>query len=224
MKNENVTIPVSESEEVSGILSIPDSGAKDTGIIIAHGAGNDMNNSLLEFFAEGLAEVGYLALRFNFLYREQGKNSPDTPDLLYLAWQGAYRFLSEHSEFRLKRVLAAGKSLGGRIASQMVAEGKLSVERLLFLGYPLHAPGKVDRLRDGHLYEIPIPMLFFAGARDQFCNLQLLKGVLSHLKAPWTLEIIEGGDHSFIIPKSSEIGQQEVYRRVVGKTLEWLSA
>lgn len=79
-------------------------------------------------------------------------------------------------------------------------------------------------MRDGHLYEIPIPMLFFAGSRDQFCNLQLLKGVLLRLKAPWELEVIEGGDHSFNIPKSSELSQQEVHHRVLKRTLEWLGA
>ncbi len=223
MRNEIVTIPISEGEKVSGILSIPDSGQMDTGIIIAHGAGNDMNQAMFKYLAEGLADAGYLSLRFNFLYREKGKKSPDTPPLLYLAWEGAYRFLAAHPEYRLKQILAAGKSMGGRFASQMVAEGKLPVERLIFLGYPLHPPGEKDRLRDGHLYGITVPMLFFAGTRDPLCDLDLLKAVLSRLQAPWELEIIEGGDHSFNVPKSFETDQDAVFGGILGKILGWLS-
>jgi uncharacterized protein len=223
MREETVTIPVAEGEEVSGIISIPESGERDTGIILAHGAGNDMNHPMIRFLAEGLADTGHITLRFNFLYREKGRKSPDNQDWLYLAWEGAYRFLANHHKYRPNHLVAAGKSLGGRIASQMVAERKLQAEGVIFLGYPLHAPGRKDKLRDGHLYEISIPMLFFAGTRDSLCNPELLKGVLSRLKAPWELEVIEGADHSFNLPKSYGIDQWEVYRRVLYKSLAWLS-
>jgi uncharacterized protein len=223
MTDELVAIPVSESMKVSGILSIPDTGLKDTGVILAHGAGNDMNNPMLTSFAEGLADAGYLALRFNFLYREMGKKIPDNQGLLYLAWQGAYRFLVEHPKYRPKHILAAGKSLGGRIASQLAAEGMLAFDRLIFLGYPLHAPGRKDRLRDAHLYKIASPMLFFAGTRDQLCDLQLLKQVLSKLTSPWELEVIEGGDHSFHVPKSYAIDPTEIYEQIICRTVEWFN-
>lgn len=223
MKDEHVTIGVSEGVKVSGILSIPDAGPKDTGVIIAHGAGHDMTHPMLSFLAKGLADAGYPALRFNFLYREMGKRVPDKQDLLYLAWQGAYRFLAEHPQYRPKHIVAAGKSLGGRIASQLAAEGMLPVERMVFLGYPLHAPGRKDRLRDSHLYKIATPMLFFAGTRDQLCDLQLLRQVLSKLTAPWELEVFEGGDHSFHVPKTYAIAPTEIYEQIVCRTVEWLS-
>jgi uncharacterized protein len=105
----------------------------------------------------------------------------------------------------------------------MAAERKLPVERLIFLGYPLHAPGKKDKVRDGHLYEIPIPMLFFAGTRDPLCDLELLRHVLSKLSAPWELKVIEGGDHSFHVPKSYATDPTEIYEQIVRKTVEWLS-
>jgi hypothetical protein len=223
MEDRLVTIPVSESAKVSGILSIPEAGAKDTGVIIAHGAGNDMRHPMLESFAQGLAEAGHVALRFNFLYREMGKKAPDHQDLLYLAWQGAYKFLSQHPDYAPRHILAAGKSMGGRIASQLAAEGMLEAERLIFLGYPLHAPGKKDRLRDGHLYKITAPMLFFTGTRDQLCDLQLLGQVLSKLAAPWELEVIEGADHSFHVPKSYGMDTTRIYEQILCRTLEWLS-
>jgi len=223
MKEEPVTIPIAESRNVSGILSIPDAGPGDTGIILAHGAGNDMSHPMLASLAAGLAEAGYHVLRFNFHYREMGKKSPDNQNLLYLAWQGAYRFLARHPQYRPKHILAAGKSMGGRIASQLAAEGILAFDGLIFLGYPLHSPGRVDRLRDSHLYKITIPMFFFAGTRDRLCDLQLLRGVLSRLIAPWELEVIDGGDHSFNVPKSYPINPAEIYEQIVCRTVEWVS-
>jgi uncharacterized protein len=219
MRIEKVVIPVGDGKEVSGVLSIPDGHVKK-GVIVAHGAGNDMNQPMLVFLAEGLGQAGYLTLRFNFLYKEQGKNAPDSPEKLYQAWEGAYRFVRNH---HANCIIAAGKSMGGRIASQMVADGRLPVEQLIFLGYPLHAPGKKDRLRDQHLYRINIPMRFFAGTRDQLCDLELLRGVLSRVTVPWDLEVIEGGDHSFNVPKSIRIDPDEICGRILNKSLEWLS-
>ena len=223
MKNEQVSIPIAEGVSVSGIFSIPDSGAGDAGVILAHGAGNDMTNPMLSFLAEGLANEGHIALRFNFFYRETGKKAPDNQAMLYRAWQGAYRFFAEHPRHRPKHIAAAGKSLGGRIASQMAAEGILPAERFIFLGYPLHAPGKKDRPRDSHLYKIAAPMFFFAGTRDPFCDLQLLQQVLAKLGAPWELEIIEGGDHSFNVPKSYATDPTEIYEQILCRTVEWLN-
>jgi uncharacterized protein len=221
MKTDKVIIPIGEGKEVSGVLSIPDGDVK-TGVILAHGAGNDMNQPMFASLAEGLAHAGYTALRFNFLYKDQGKRAPDGPERLYQAWDGAYRFLSEHPVYRPKHIVAIGKSMGGRIASQMVAVGRLPVEQLIFLGYPLHAPGKKDKLRDQHLYGIKIPMRFFAGTRDQLCDLELLRWVLSRFTAPWDLEVIEGGDHSFNVPKSITADPREIYGRILDKALAWL--
>ena len=221
MRTDEVVIPIGEGKQVSGVLSLPDRDG-NKGVILAHGAGNDMNQPMIVFLAEGLARAGYLTLRFNFLYKEEGRNAPDRQEMLYLAWQGAYRFLREHPVYSTEHITAAGKSMGGRIASQMVADGRLSVEQLIFLGYPLHAPGRKDRLRSEHLDKIEIPMRFFAGTRDQLCDLELLREVLSRLRAPWDLEIIEGGDHSFNVPKVMGTDLQKVYGRILSKALTWL--
>jgi predicted alpha/beta-hydrolase family hydrolase len=223
MNNEQVVIPVGTREHVSGVLTFPESTTYEQAIILAHGANNDMNHPLLAFFAEGLAKHGYLALRFNFLYRENGKQNPDSQEVLTQTWESAYRFLSSRSEHRPKKIIAAGKSLGARIASQMAAAGALPAERLMFLGYPLHAPGKLDKLRDQHLYDIRVPMLFFAGTRDPFADLGQLRSVLSRLTAPWDLMVIEGGDHSFRVPRSMAADQQEIYSSMLKKACDWLA-
>lgn len=113
--------------------------------------------------------------------------------------------------------------MGGRIASQMVADKQLSGDGVILLGYPLHPPGKKDKLRDEHLYRIEVPMLFFAGTRDPLCDLDVLKNVLKKISIPWEIEVIEGGDHSFNLLKSMEIGQKEVYEKFLRKLIGWLN-
>ena len=224
MTKTTISIPVGDREIVSGILNVPDDYRKgrDRGIIIAHGAGNDMENPMIVYLADGLAASGYLTLRFNFPYREKGKKSPDSQATLIATWQGVYRYLKDHPEYGTDRLIATGQSMGGRVAAQMTADGLLPAERLIFFGYPLHAPGKQNQPRDAHLYMITIPMLFFAGTRDALCDLGTLKEVLCRLEGSWDLEIIDGGDHSFDLPKSAELSRQEVYDRILNKTIEWL--
>jgi predicted alpha/beta-hydrolase family hydrolase len=226
MKTLKVSIPVSEDEKVSGVIAVPEKLRKEktVGVNLAHGAGNDMDTPLIVALASGLAEAGYLALRFNFLYKEKGRKAPDSHKKLANTWQQAYRFLKDHPKYGTKKIVAAGKSMGGRIASQMTAAGELPADCLVFLGYPLHPPGKKDKLRDAHLYEIRIPMLFFAGTRDSLCDLGLLSKLLERLKAAWNLEVIEGGDHSFRMLKSAGISQQGVHDRILEKMVDWLKA
>jgi predicted alpha/beta-hydrolase family hydrolase len=224
MKNESVIIPLADGESVSGILSVPEDFKKKegTGVIIAHGAGKDMSHPLLEFFADGLAQAGYLAMRFNFPYKEKGKKAPDPKGKLEKTWISAVEFFRNQSNYLPKRIIAAGKSMGGRIASQLIAEGKLPVEGLVLLGYPLHPPGRKDKLRDAHLADIKIPMLYFSGTRDPLCDLALLENVLKKLDVDWDLDIIEGGDHSFKLPKSLTIPEREIFSRLVKRTISWL--
>jgi predicted alpha/beta-hydrolase family hydrolase len=224
MKDIRVPIPIGENEKISGILSIPEGkrNGKKTGIILAHGAGNDMENPLLAFLSAGLAERGYLALRFNFPYKEKGKRAPDGRKKLFHTWKCVYHFLKEDSGYGVSKIIASGKSMGGRVASQMASEGILPAGGLIFFGYPLHPPGKKDRLRDAHLYNIKAPMLFFAGTRDPLCDLSLLKGVLGRFADAPALEVIEGGDHSFKMLKSAALTQGEVYGRILERTVGWM--
>ena len=162
-------------------------------LVLAHGAGGTLRNPLLDGFAAGLAAAGVTCLRFNFLYSEAGKRSPDREPLLREAWSGAFDRGGEIGG----PVWAGGKSMGGRIASMMVADGDLDAAGLVFVGYPLHPPGKPDRLRDEHLGGVRVPMLWLQGTADPFARWDLLEGVLARLGKRATLHRIEGGDHSF---------------------------
>jgi len=225
MRSLDVTIPVSADESVSGVLVVPQEFAvgRTAAVIVAHGAGNDMHTPLLAHFSAGLGRAGYLGLRFNFPYKEKGHKAPDPQEKLVRTWLAAFAFVKNHRQYGTQRIVAAGKSMGGRIASQMAADGLISVKALVFLGYPLHPPGRKEQLRDAHLYRINIPMLFFAGTRDALCDLELLKPVVSRLKAPADLEVVEGGDHSFVLPKSFKVSEQEVYDRILKRTITWLT-
>ena len=224
MDSIRLTIPVSKDECVSGILTMPANKKKvySAGIITAHGAGNDMENDLLAAFAEGMAHAGYPVLRFNFPYKEKNLKAPDKPGMLEDTWAAAWRYFKEDSPIKVKHFIASGKSMGGRIASQMAAAGKLPAEGLIFLGYPLHPASDRSKVRDAHLYHVEMPMLFFVGTRDALCDLVILQSVLDKLPARWELEIIEGGDHSFHVPKALNIPESDIYHQIVTRTKQWI--
>jgi len=154
-----------------------------------------MYSPFITYFHKGLAERGYLTVKFNFPYMEARRKIPDKKEIL----ETSYRQVIEEvkaSRYRPKRIFVGGKSMGGRIASQVVASG-VNVEGLFFLGYPLHRPGQPELLRDEHLYRIERPMLFLSGTKDQFAKRELLAEVVSKLGGKAEIHWIEGGDHSF---------------------------
>lgn len=219
----SVTIPVDGGHTTSGVFARPRGTQKKTGIIVAHGAGNDMTAPLIEAFSGGMAQAGYPSLRFNFLYADQGRKSPDSQGVLVKTWAAVYEFAGSGLDIVTGSWVAAGKSMGGRIASQMAADGSLPVQRLIFLGYPLHPANNVESLKDEHLYKIKVPMFFFAGTRDPLCSMPKLLGVLERIKAPRTLHTIEGGDHSFHVPKSLGKTEEDIYSEIVAESVKWLN-
>jgi len=223
MESKKIKIKV-DDEVVSAVVSAPETlnTNSKTGLIFAHGAGNDMNHPLLVSVSEGLAEHGFITLRFNFPYKEKEKKRPDSQGKLIQTWLCAYDFLKTGYTNKIDKIIAVGKSMGGRVASQMVAQRLMDVDGLIFLGYPLHAPGKKDKLRDAHLYDIKNPVLFFAGTRDSLCDLSQLNGVLDKLVCQWDLNIIDGGDHSFKLLKSDPRTQKDVQNQILSKCLNWL--
>jgi predicted alpha/beta-hydrolase family hydrolase len=153
-----------------------------------------MDHPFLAGFCRAMADEGIAAARFNFHYMNAGRRSPDPEAALRAAWNEAFDGVTAMA--RGLPVLAGGKSLGGRIASMCVADG-MQAAGLVFLGYPLHPPGKPDRLRADHLSRIEVPMLFLQGTRDPFAKPELLEKVIEKLGGRATLERVEGGDHSF---------------------------
>ena len=177
---------------VSGAFATP--GAGSPVLVIAHGAGAGMDHPFLVGFAREAVDRGVATLRFNFPYMESGRRSPDAPAAAVAAWRAAVDQAT--SRAGNAKVAVGGKSFGGRMASVAVAEG-MRAAGLVFLGYPLHPPGKPERIRDEHLYGIRVPMLFLQGTGDPFAQPELLAEVVRKLGRRATLHPVEGGDHSF---------------------------
>jgi uncharacterized protein len=176
--------------EVSGVWNQPEAHARSA-LVLAHGAGHGMDTRLLIDIAEALAARGVAVLRFNFPYMEAGRRAPDPQPRLV----ACYRAVANTVAKEFERPFLGGKSMGGRIASHIVADG-FPAAGLVFLGYPLHPPGQPDRIRDAHLQQIGVPMLFLQGTRDPFATPELLHQTVQALSAAHLFEI-EGGDHSF---------------------------
>jgi predicted alpha/beta-hydrolase family hydrolase len=120
------------------------------------------------------------------------------------------------------RLVIGGKSMGGRIASQVAASQPDDIDGLVFLGYPLHPPGRPDKLRSEHLPKIKAPMLFAQGSRDAFGAKEEISGLIKKLKLPAELYSIEGGDHSLKTPKSAGVPQDQIYSEAMDKISEWV--
>ena len=193
--------------------------------VVAHGAGAGMEHPFMAGVAAGLAENQVAAFRFNFPYAETGRRSPDQPPALLEAWRGALEEAGRRSNGR--PVMAAGKSLGGRMASMLAAEmgGMFPAVALVFFGYPLHAPGRPEKLRDAHLTSIRIPMLFIQGTRDSLATFDLVQDLVKRLGPPVRLHPIAGGDHSFRVrgkrQPDEDIGRElgAVAARFVGEVI-----
>jgi predicted alpha/beta-hydrolase family hydrolase len=158
-----------------------------------------MQHPFMAGVADGLAAGGVTTLRFNFPYMESRRGAPDAAPVLLRTWEAALEHAADRG--RGLPIIAGGKSLGGRMASMLAAaqEAEFAGRALVFFGYPLHAPGRTDQLRDAHLARIRVPMLFIQGSRDALARLDLIESLVGRLPLA-RLYVVTGGDHSFRIP------------------------
>ncbi len=219
-RSEQRRIELEGGDTVSAVIAYPETPVDGPAVILAHGAGNDMHNPFLSAVHEGLAQRGYVTVKFNFPYKERARRAPDRPAVLEACYRHVLHTV-RGEPFGARGVVIGGKSLGGRIASHLAATGE-EVTGLIFLGYPLHPPHRTDQLRVAHLSHIRVPMLFFCGTRDALCDLQLLRQACGRLSAPVTLQVIEGADHSFNLPKSMHRSPAQVSAEIIEGSAHWL--
>lgn len=191
--SENIRIHVGDGA-VSGAYARP-ADAFAT-LVLAPGAGAGFDHPFLVGFTRAMNREGVATLRFNFPYREAGRRVPDRAPTAIAAWRAAMdvAIARSHGE----PVWAGGKSFGGRMASMAVAAG-MPAAGLVFLGYPLHPPGKPEAMRDAHLYGLDLPMLFLQGTHDPFATVDELEQVVERIGAPATLQWLADANHSFEI-------------------------
>ena len=194
-------------------------GRGQTVVVLGHGAGGNRRNALLVALAEALAASGRAALLYNFPYAERGSRRPDPPALLEATTRAAAALAL--AETGAERLVHGGRSMGGRIASQVVAAGEPAAG-LALLGYPLHPPGQPGKLRDAHLPRILVPMLFVQGTRDAFAREDLLRRTIDALAPRAELAQVEDADHSFGVLKRSGRTPEDVLEEVKRVLLGWL--
>ena len=168
------------------------------GLVLAHGAGAGQSSPFITSAARGLAARGTSTVTFDFAYMAEGRRIPDRGPVLEARWRSAVA--EARRALGPGPLFIGGKSMGGRIASQVAAAGGLApLAGLVFLGYPLHPPGRPERRRDAHLPGIAEPMLFVQGGRDPFGTAEEIRAILPALKRA-SLHEVPGGDHSFKVP------------------------
>ena len=192
----------------------------DEGIVFvcAHGAGGNMSDRGMLQTANALRSRGMGVVRFNFLYKEKGSGRPDPMPSLKNCVTAVVKRVRD--ELKPRTLLIGGRSMGGRAASMLAADG-FDCDGLLLLAYPLHPAGLPDKLRDAHLPAIRVPVLCFSGTRDALCRRDLMQAVLKTVKTSWVMHWVEGADHSFHVLKSSGRTDGEVLIEIANAAEAW---
>ncbi len=198
--------PVSENEQVSALLLVPD---QPTALfVLAHGAGAGMHHPFMNAIANELAFLNIATFRYQFPYMEHRRGVPDKQPLLLATVAAAVKTAAESAAGL--PLFAGGKSMGGRMTSLAAAQEILpGVRGIIFVGFPLHPPKRPSIKRAEHIYRVNLPILFLQGTRDDLADLSLLRPICAELGAQATLHILDGADHSFhVLKRSGKTGSQ----------------
>ncbi len=217
----DLVIPVSEKVgEVSALLDWPET--PQALLVVGHGAGAGMRHPFLEALVERLGSRSIATLRYQFPYMEQGRKRPDHVSRLLPTVRAAVSAAKELADGL--PIFAGGKSMGGRMTSLAASKEALEgVSGLVFVGFPLHAPGRDGTERAEHLSDVSVPALFLQGTRDRLARLDLIEAVCDGLGARATLHIVDGGDHSFHVLKRSGRTDEEALDEIAAVTAEWIA-
>jgi predicted alpha/beta-hydrolase family hydrolase len=214
---------VSTLHAVESIYRGPKRGA-DRAVLLAHGAGSDMRTPALTVVADALAAAKVPSLVFNFPYRSAGRRAPDRAPVLETSTRAAAALLAKQAKLPPERLVLGGRSMGGRICSQVVGaqDEPLPALGLAMLGYPLHPPGRPDQLRVDHFARLRVPVLFVSGTRDAFATPDELQRETKPIKGKVTYHLISTGDHGFKPLKSSGTTAAAVLDEVAAVVVDWV--
>jgi hypothetical protein len=189
-------------------------------VVLAHGAGSDMTHPAMVGVCDGIRAAGYATVRFNFLYREAGRRAPDRQPVLLECYRAVLAAVRSDGRLSARPLVIGGRSMGGRMASILLAEGE-AADALLLLAFPLHAPKRPGTERAAHLARVRVPMLFVQGTRDALATWDLLEPIVLALPGA-TLHPIPDGDHGFRVPKR-RASAEAVAADVVAAVTGWLA-
>lgn len=215
-----ITLHVSDSRTVSGLFELP-ANARAC-YVFGHGAGAGMNHPSMASVADDLAQQGIATLRYQFPYMENGSRRPDPPALCHATVRAAVAAAARLAPGL--RLVAGGRSFGGRMTSQAQALAPLpGVSGLAFFAFTLHPAGRPSQERADHLADVNIPMLFLQGTRDDLAMLDLLQPVVRRLGARATLKLLQDADHSFHVRASSGRRYPDVRQEAVRAMADWIA-
>jgi uncharacterized protein len=217
MQEETRQIALPDGRGVTAIW-MPAAGTSRWTFVYAPGAGSNVRDPFAELAARELAPHGVATLRFQFPYSEEGRKAPDREPVLEATWRAAI----QNARALGGRLVVGGRSMGGRIASQVVAQGE-AVDALALFAYPLHAPGRPERRRDAHLAKISGPTLFCSGTNDAFASADELSELTS-VVARSELHLLDGADHGFAVLKSSGRTRNDVWMEATEALRDWLAS
>lgn len=208
---------------VSVEYTLPDGHAPGSApvVVLAHGAGSDMRYPPLVRLAHAVAQAGIVCCRFNFAYRETGRRLPDRLPALVACYRAVAEHVAADRALAPPWVALGGRSLGGRVASHLVASGH-SAAGLVFLAFPLHPAGRPDTARAAHLASLAVPMLFVQGTRDTLATWSLFEPLVRALPRA-TLHAVDGADHALAVPKRRR-SPDTVEAEVAHAVTSWLAA
>jgi predicted alpha/beta-hydrolase family hydrolase len=185
-------------------------------VTLAHGAGAGMNHPFMTALGNELALLNVGTLRFNFPFAEQRKRRPDFPAVTHKTIEVAIH--KAHELFPNTRLFVSGKSFGGRMSSQYLSKSNpVFVKGIIFIGFPLHPPGKPATDRAEHLKEVKVPMLFLQGTRDELADWNLIENVTSGLSLA-TLYKVDGANHAF------KKGKENLIPELARETSQWITS
>ena len=205
---------------VNAVLARPDF-HPDSLVVLAHGAGSTMESPFMLAFTDLLTRRGPATLRFNFPYVDRGSRVPDRTPVLEACYRAVLDWIRDDITLCKLPLVIVCRSMGGRIATHLAAQGEPGVRGVMLLAYPLHPAGKPANLRAAHLARIDAPMLFLTGTRDALCPLDRLRAVLAG-RPNATLHAVEGADHSFHVPLRSGRSDDDVIRELSSTAGPWV--
>ena len=213
-------------------LSYPAAAPVGATLVLGHGAGANQQSEFMTGFAIALAGRGLDVVTFNFPFTERGRKLPDPQPVLESCFRAVIEQVATLPGFGAQPLFIGGKSLGGRMASHVAAAPDAGeqgppawwaqLRGLVFLGYPLHPPGRPQQVRVSHLAHVTHPMLFVQGERDAFGTPQELRAFVDVLSAPCTLHAVAHGGHSLDVPKRLGVPQSEIYAGVQDTIAAWI--
>jgi predicted alpha/beta-hydrolase family hydrolase len=216
MPEERITIAVNDTNRVTAIRTpTEDPGQRPLRFVYAPGAGSGVTDAFGVFAARALAAHGVETWRFQFPYKEKGRSAPDPPALLLATWRAVIDAVAASGP---GPIVVGGRSMGGRIASMVVASGEVPVAGLVLLAYPLVPPGRATTDRAEHFPRIAVATLLCSGTRDNFATPEQLRKAAA-LVPDATVHFMEGADHGFATLKASGRTKDEVYRDAVDAML-----